>query len=403
MPSGTVTNLTELSKIVYPKGVAFLELRKSKLFMQARHKTDFTGKLREVKLTVGDGTGGSSDFAKALANRGPSKHVTFSVYRKKDYVVGSLENEAIKALKGDKGAVLDALKTELKLKGNEMGDRIRRRFWGSEGGSLGKVSAVSGSTMTLTNASDMRHHKEGKLIELASDNGTGSSPSGGRTGTLTTTKVDIASKLLTFSADVAATISGAAADDFLFHPGDYGTAPSGVLAWTPITKPTGSFLGVDRTKQPDLTSGFRFDGQGGDMIETLNDGCAVSFEYGTADERFCYMNGADFARLMNTMAGTSTNTRTVNGRDMFAAESWKGLVVYTPYGEVTCVAEPGVPKGYAVVTNPEDWCVLSLDELPHFSDTKFQQESAADAQQFRLIGYWNLLNEQPSNTTILTW
>ena len=403
MGSATVDNLTALTKILYPNGIAFTKLRRSKLFMQARHKTDFGGKLWEIKVTIGDSTGGSSDFSQALQNRGPGKHETFSVYRKKDYVVGSLENEVILATKGDKNAVLEALKSELKLKGNEMGDRIARRFWGNEGGSLGVISSISGTTMVLTTDADMRHHKPGKLINLASDNGTGASPSAERTGTLTITNVNIGTRTLTFSTDVAATISGATAGDYLFHPGDYGNAPNGVFAWIPSTAPSGSFLGVDRTKHIEFTSGFRFSGGGNDMLEVLNDACAVSFEYGTSDMRYGYFNGADFARLMNTLEGKGAMIRDVSGRDNFAKVSWKGVTVNTPYGEVVCVAEPGVPKGYALLTDPDDWVVRSLGELPHFSETKFQQESAADAQQFRLRAFWNLGNENPSNSTVIAW
>lgn len=403
MGSATAENLNALTKVIYPKGIAFTKLRKSKLFMRARKMTKFGGKLREVKCTIGDGTGGSSTFSDALANRGPADHVTFEVRRKSDYVVGSLENEVIRATQGDDHAVLEALRSELDLKQNEMGERILRRFWGDEGGHLGIIESISTNTIVLTRKADLRHHKKGKVIALASDNGTGSSPTGGRIGSLTITKVDIATRTLTFSENVTAGIPAAIAGDYLFHPGDYGKSVSGVLAWTPITKPSTTFLGVDRSVAPQLLGGFRYSGSGGSMIETLNNAAAESFEYQTADDRMACLNGSDFARLMNELEGRVSVQRERSGRGAFAELSWKELVVHTPSGEIGVVAEPGVPQGYAIITDPEDWQVCSLGELPHFSDPKMQQESAADAQQYRLRAWWNVENRNPANTTIVSW
>lgn len=402
MPSATTTSLDALTKILYPNGIAFVKLRKSKLFMAAKKNTKFKGKSREIKLTVSDGTGGSSDFAQALANRGPGQHVTFTLTRKKEYVVGSLENEVIMATMGDDAAVLEALKSELDLKSNEMGERLVRRFWGDEGGSLGIIESISGSTIVLTRKADMRHHRVGKVISLASDNGTGTSPTGGRTGSLTISGVNISTRTLTFTAAVTTGIPAATTGDYLFNPGDYGVSPSGVLAWTPITAPSTSFLGVDRSLYPEITGGFRYSGNtGGSIIESFNLAAAESFEYQTANSRTAYMNGKDFARLQNELEGRG-QTRDAKGSGKFAEVSWKELVLNTPDGEIGCVAEPGVPEGYAIITDPSDWTIHSLGELPHYSEEKLQQESAADARQFRMRAFWNIGNEAPYNTTIVT-
>lgn len=403
MASASTSNLPELLKILYPRGIAFLKLRKSKLYMQAKKNTKFVGANRQIKLSVGDGTGGSSEFAQALQNRGPSQQVTFTLTRKRDYVIGSIENELIMASKGDEGAVLDAMKLEFDMKGNEMGERIWRRFYGSEGGRLGEVQSISTNTMVLTSSADMRHFRPGKIISLASDNGTGTSPTGGREGSLTVTGVNIGTRTLTFPSNVTTGIPAATVGDSIFNPGDYGTQPSGVFAWTPIVAPSTSYLGVDRSLYPELTGGFRFDGKSGDMIETINNGLAESGEWSVTDTKYGYMNYKDFARLQSTLEGKNNVTREVSGRDVYAEVAWKGLCVYTPHGEVTFVAEPGIPQGYALVTDPEDWTIHSLGEMPHFSEEKFQQESAADARQFRLRCFWNVGNERPFNTTILKW
>jgi len=403
MASATTANLPEIQKILYPKGISYLNLLKSPFYGMAKHTTNFTGSLKQTKVTLGDGTGGSSDFSQALANRGPSNQVTFSSYRKKDYVIGSLENELIMATKGDEGAVIEAMKLEFDLKGSEMGERIWRRFWGSEGGRLGEVSSISTNTIVLTNKADMRHFRKGKVVMFASDNGTGSSPSGDRTGTLTVSGVNIEDKTVTFTENVTTGIPAATAGDSIFNPGDYGQAPDGVLAWTPIDTPSTTFLGVDRSVAPEILGGFRYDGAGGDMLETINNAEAESYEYQTAAKRSLFTSGRDFARLMNHLEGKTVMPREVKGRDNFAEASYSGVCVYTANGEITVMADPGCPVGYAVVTDPADWEIASLGELPHFSEEKFQQESAADARQFRLRCFWNVLCHKPYNTTIITW
>lgn len=403
MPSASTANLLELQKVLYPEGAPeFLQLTKSRLFMQATHKTDFTGSQWELAITTGDSDGGSSNFATALANRKPGQHIKFAITRKSEYVIGSLENEALKAIKGDKGAITDLMRNEMDLKGTTMGERIRRRFLGNAGGSLGVIESISTTDIVLTAKGDMRNFRVGRVVMAASDDGTGVTPTGDRTGTITVTKVDVANRTVRFSADVTTAIPGITAGDYLFPPGDYGTAPIGVFGWIPFTAPTGSLAGVDRSLYPELTAGFRHEAGGGSMVEALNDAIAVSAEYSTATELYGYLNFSDMAKLNNELEGRAI-TREVSGRGKFAQVSWKTVVVNAPDGEVSCSGDAGIPEGYCLIGDPKDIVVRSLGELPHFSEEKLQQESSADAQQFRLRAWWNVGVKKPWNFTLLKW
>lgn len=403
MPSATTSNLEALLKIRYPNGIAFQWVKNSRFFNLCPKTTDFGGSGKQIKISVSPGTGGSSDFAKALANRGPASHVTFTVTRKKDYVVGSLENEVIKATQGDKNAVLAALTDEFDKKGKEFGMRLARRTWGNEGGALGVSGGISGSTITLATASDIKNFYKGQVLMLASDNGTGTSPTGQRAGTVTVASANLSSAgvaTVTTTAAVTTGIPAATDGDYIFADGDYGEAPSGVLGWIPTTDPTGSFLGVDRSLYIRETSGFRVDQTGKDLIEAFNAATAQGFPFGSEGE-YAFVGGTTMSKLQNTLEGKAP-TRDVKGK---GEVSYKGLVVYTTYGEVTVLPEPWAPDSKILITSMSDWEIASLGELPHYTDTghgNLQQEAAADARQFRLAGYWNILNKNPAGSILLS-
>jgi hypothetical protein len=403
MPSATTSNLEALLKIRYPNGIAYQGVKQSRFFNLCPKTTDFGGSGKQIKVSVSPGTGGSSDFAKALANRGPAQHVTFTVSRKYDYIVGSLENEVIKATMGDKNAVLAALTDEFDKKGKEFGMRLSRRCWGNEGGALGVALAITTSSFTLATPGDIRNFYPGQVLQFASDNGTGTSPTGQRAGTVTVSKVSMSSAgvaTVTCTGNVTAGIAAATDGDTVFSDGDYGTAPSGVLGWIPTSDPTGSFLGVDRTTHINALSGFRVDQTGKDLIEAFNAATAAGFPLGSEGES-AFVGGTVMSRLQNTLEGKAI-TRDVKGK---GEVSYKGLVVYTTYGEVTVLPEPYCPDGKILITSMSDWEIASLGELPHYTDTghgNLQQESAADARQFRLAGYWNILNKNPAGSILLS-
>lgn len=404
MPAATTSNMDAFLKIRYPNGIAFQGVKSSKFWSLCPKNTSFTGNSRLTKVAYSPGTGGSSDFAKALANRGPQQVATFTITRKRDYVVGALENEIIEASKGSEGAIQSVLEDELDKKGIEFGMRLSRRLMGNAGGSLGRISATATTTITLTSRADARNFYIGMVCTLASDDGTGTSPSAERAGTITVSKVNAATGVITFAGNVTAGIPAAATSDYIFSEGDYGQAPTGVFGWVPLTAPTAgeSFLGVDRTIAMQPLSGTRYTGGGRNMIEVVNLAASEGFIYG-AEGEYLFTSGADFARLQNTLEGKACMC---DVSDSTGKASFKAIELFTTYGSVKVMPEPYFPEGSFLLTKMSDWQIHSLGDLPHFSDTghgKLQQESAADARQFRLVGYWNLECKNPGNCTIGTW
>lgn len=409
--AANVSNSSALLKVEFQNGLAWRGLKQARFYQMVKKNTKFSARYKERTIQISPGRGTGSDFASALAKRGPGKTATFNLYKKDDYVIGSLSCEILET--NDKDRIADALLQQISLKGYELGQTISRKFWSGDGGCLARAKAsgaVSTTKLYLTSASDCRGFYPGQVCVLASDNGTGTNPTGQREGSFEVSAVypEASTPYIEATANIVAGVPAAANSDYVFQDGDYGKSWSGIPAWAPTSDPASSgdsFLGVDRYATGDLkrASGFRYaDSSGGDMTSNVNKALAKASFYGVEpDDLFC--NPEDIAEWMDTLEGRNESR---NISTTIAGVSFSAITVHTAGGDVSVISEAKCPKGYYWGTEMANWEYLSQGEVPHFTTTggeKLHLESTADARQFRMVARSCLDCIDPGKNVIGTW
>ena len=140
MAATTTSNLSEILKTNY------LTLKEDGLydaapFLALVHKVkDFKGEDRKVPVRYTNEPGGSATFAKALANRGPSGYKRFSVTRRKDYAIASIETEMLRASEGNEAAIVSAVDSVIAGLKNTQKRSITKSLYGNGGGARGRAA-----------------------------------------------------------------------------------------------------------------------------------------------------------------------------------------------------------------------------------------------------------------------
>lgn len=89
-----------------------------------------------------------------------------------------------------------------------------------------------------------------------------------------------------------------------------------------------------------------------------------------------------------------------------ASIGFDGFVIPGAQGPVTVVADPNCPHPYGLLTNKDAWELAGLGRVPHFSEEdglKFSREANADAIEFRLKMYGQIICHRPVNNVLIDW
>lgn len=396
---------------MYPKGVADTVYKKSVGLSDCKKKTDFGGEGAHINIATSGTAGGSADFPTALANQGPSTQKRFFVTHRTEYQIASVTGQAIATSMNDKMAILKVLKVEMDKANYKFGQALSAKFHGNAGGALGQISATSNVatvTITLATPADIIKFEIGDWVQTASDNGSGASPAGvnGGGAQAQILNLDRGTGTLTLSSAWSTAIPATAASHFIFRPGDYANAFTGLGGWNPITAPTGgdSFFSMDRSIG-DLTrqAGDRYSANsGGSFEDSLLNATAQAAMLNSRLPRG-YVNPLDFNSLVKELG----SKRIVDASVREGTTGFKGVQVYTGMGVTEVVADPFMPKGFGRLVDPDDITLMTAGECPNplnWGGAQSTQVLAnADALQFRLGAYGNFGYEMNNVPIVITW
>jgi microcompartment protein CcmK/EutM len=409
MATATHSSQVALYKRMYPKGVADSVYKKSVFLSDCKKKTDFGGEGAYINIATSGTSGGSADFATALANQGPSTQKRFFVTHKTEYQLASVTGRAIATSMNDKMAILKVLKVEMDKSNYKFGQALSNKAHGNAGGSLGVIaSGATTATITLATIQDALRFEIGDWVQVSDDNGTGTSPAGVNSGAggnqIQITGINRATGTLTV-ATTWDTI-GAGTADFIFRSGDYANAFTGLGGWNPITAPTAgdSFFGMDRSVG-DLVrqAGSRYsDNSGGSMEDSLLNATAQAAMLNSRLPRG-YANPIDFNGIVKELG----SKRIVESKNREGSTGFKGIQVYTGIGDVEIVPDPFAPKGYCRLVDPDDITLMTAGECPNplnWGGAQSTQVLAnADALQFRIGAYGEFGYEMNNIPIVITW
>lgn len=343
----------------------------------------FYGKNMVLAVRYSDTQGRSASFATAQANVGAFASKSFTLTRVKDYQICQLDSETIEATENDKGALIQALDTELESGFNNLSRSLATALYGNGSGLLGVGASLAVNTITLANIDDIAKFEVGMTIVAAATE-TGAV----RVGQSIIAAVD--RDLGTFDVTLAANITGLAGTDFFFVQGD---APNGganvkvtgLLGWLPTTAPTSTpFFGMDRSVDKSRLGGLRIDCSGLNPEEAVVTVLSKQAREGGRPSHFM-TNHKDF-RGIEIQIGSKVEYELATVGNI----GFTGVKIIGPKGPVTVYADQDCSSGRAFSLQMNTWKLYSLKKAPRIFDrdgNKLSRVYNADSWEAR-IGYF---------------
>lgn len=410
MAAANPTNNVNILKRLYPDGVEQSLFKRCKLAMLCKKDTKFGGEGKYVIVQYNGTTGGSSDYATAVANQDTSRTARFFVTRRKEYQMFSIDGELLEAAK-EKGesAVLEIVKKETDSALYMWGRELGRKHWGNGGGARGQLASgttLSGTTFSFRNVHDHRFVEVGMKLQWALTDGSAATadPSDVLDSgeALTVTAVNRSTGVVTVSAalNTIASITDAA---YAFRQGDYAKAMTGLPGWNPLAAPSASesFFGVDRSAGDTQRLAGLIAQVSGEtsyedvIIEAVAQGSMLGIEIDT-----WFTDPISFGRMAKEF-GTAKEVRAENTEYKIG---FKTLEIMGPDGMIKVVADADCQVDSFWATKTDQLCLRSAGPFPkQLTDPGSKswlrrKVGTADEIIGELGGYANFFNDNPGNS-----
>ena len=405
MAALNVSAYAPVLKTLYPDGLAAILYPKNPTFALMPKADDFEGENLTVVCKYGGSTGDAVDFATAQAGKSGSQYTKFTITRSKEYAVGGLDTEVMRASRSNKGALAKALKTEIDSSLYKIGRALTVGVWGNGGGSLGQISAgsnVGTPTITLADISQIVNFEKGMVLQASVDDGTLAGGLRSAGATVTVAGVDRDAGTVTATGNWTAGIAGVLASDHLFRKGDYGAKCKGIPAWIPDAAPPATlFFGVDRTQDTVRLGGARWNAAGVPIEEALIEAPArLAVHGGTPTHGIC--NNRDFANVVKAL-----QARVYVEEDTdIPGIGFRSIVIPGPQGDIKLIADPNCKRNKLYLLQMDTWMIHHLGALPGFIDEDNQgqlmRDSTADSLEYRMVAFWQIACEEPGYNMVVT-
>lgn len=402
------TALSAVLKTKYTqKAVRNLCYPKNAFFAMVQKRTDFNGKNKVVAFQNGSPQGLGTSVANAQAGKTASVYNAVTVTRNAYYVTASVTGEAIRASKGDTGALIEGLTREVDNAYYSIVRQISAALFRNGGGAIGQISSgssVGTATITLSTPADVVNFEVGMKLSASVDDGTAAGGLRSSGAVVTLTGIDRDLGTLTASGNWSSGIAAVAAGDYLFRNSNAGTGTSdynavlkGVPAWCPATAPGGSdsFFGLNRSSDATRLAGIRYNGNGGPIEETLIEAAARAVRE-SAQPTHVWMNPLDASNLVKALGSKVLYDRSKSLDDPdFAFSSIK---LIGPAGDLDVVRDLNVPKGTCFMTQTDAWYLESAGDMPSILDDDgltIIRSATSDDYEVRIGYYGQLICEAP--------
>lgn len=388
----TLTNASAALKVLYSsRKLKEIGYTSHPFWAMLPKNTEFTGESLKIPIWYASNQGGSRTYATAAANRKANAYKAFSLTRAKDYVVGRIDIEALKASRNDPGAFIKLGRANIDGSIRALTNNLACSLMRNQGGARGQIAAggISGTVLTLSNVADVVNFEVGMTLVQSTADGT--------SGALGSGESEITAIDRNLGTLTAANWTNFTAADYLFRKGDFGVSVAGTLSWIPVSAPSATtFFGVDRTVDSRL-SGQRHDGSNQDLVDALLDiDMKLSREGARCD--LAFVNPTDFNSIRKRL-GADVIYDKCSPKDM-ASVSFNGIQIAGMSGDLKVLADNSVTVGYGLVTQMDSWEWGCL-ELPGLQSNELTGEALRlsedeDSVEYRCAYYGNLGNHAPA-------
>ncbi len=395
----TVYDTRGIEDLVYPKNPTLAMIPKNEAF---------TGDAKKIPVIIGNPQGRSASFSTAQTNQTNGTYEAFLIKRVSDYQLANINNETIKASKGDEGAFMQSSTTVISQCLANLGRSLAVAMFLDGSGSIGQVEASSGTVVTLTSAEDVAHFEVGQTL-VAAPTSTGAV----RAGTMVITAVDRIAGTFTCSGGL---VAGLSVNDYLFVQGDAqnGAGSSvriqGFAAWLPFgasaIASNDSFWGVNRSVDRTRLGGIYYDATSEPIEEALIDLAELISREG-GEPGVCVMSHKQWANLKKAVQGRGAiDLGKVKASSESGAEiSFRSITVATGAGDIEVVADVNCPTGYAYMLEMDSWCLESLGKAPDLLDymdgLKAMRNPSQDSIELRAGYYGNISCNAPGHNGVM--
>ena len=405
--TATVAGSSAVTKILYPGGkLPDANYKQNVLGAMMNKATDFKGESRVVAIQTEWPQGLSADFATALGSLAQGTYSKFTVTRVEYFGIARVSGQALRAVEGDTGALVDLWKNEIDKTSKNVTRQLGIFGYKSGTGSLSAIdsaSTVASAVLTVSPASAIVFYAVNMRVEASSSDG-GARRAGGAAVTISAVDIDAAT-ITTAGGNWSTQIAGlTASTDYLARAGDGANAgsniaPTGVEGWVVGGASPGTLFGLSRNTNPVKLSGQSYNATGVpysdvavEMAARVN---AVGGEAG--DHLFCHPR--DLANWKKQLDGKVQYNRSETASKV-SGISFKTLEIEGANGVIKVFADVNCPRNKAFLMNMDNWKLHSIGPAPHILDydsNQFLRVSNADAYEVRVGFYGNIWCDSPVN------
>lgn len=327
--------------------------------------------------------------------------------RKTRYAVHQIDNQTMKASRGDSYSFLSGRAAMMKSALHNLGRENALDLYGDGTGSRGVVGSVGGNVVTLLSAADVVNFEVGMQVVFPTAAATGALKTGGGSTVATITKVS-RSSATTASFTYTGGPNDIAANDHIVRRGfDYVTGASykcimGIGAWVPSSDPGAtSFFGVDRSVDTARLGGLRHNGTSQSVSDAILDAGTLAFREGARPD-YIFMNPTHVAEVNKELNGKTEYDPVKNSEGVVF---WEALKFRTPAGTLGIISDPNCPRGRALMLQMDTWALCSLGPAPHLLDEDgltLLRVSNDDAYEARWGQYAELGCYAPGNNVYIS-
>lgn len=352
---------------------------------------DFGGRNLPVPIIHGNPANRSNTFATAQAGTSTSLLKAFLLTQARDYSLAQIDGLVLRASKGDANAFLEAATVEMDGAINALTRSLAQKMFHSGFGGVGNVNAtVTGTTLTLTNPSDITNFEVGDSLQFAADDAS-ALRSG---GPVVVSAINRSAGSMT--TGTLSGISGLTSGDVVYKNGDRGAGASssplgisGLAAWIPDVAPSSSaFFGIDRTVDVSRLAGQRLSANGESIEESLVAIASLcAREGGKVDTAI--MNYDTYANLQNSLGSKVQYVKMEVNPEI----GFRGITVNGPRGEIQCIPDQNCPANKIYALQLDTWKLYSLGKAVHIIDDdslSMLRQASADGVEVRFASYSNL-------------
>ena len=363
--ASTISNLSSGFKTLFPDArMEQLGLINRDLLKWVAKKDDLEGNGLVVAYRYDMPQGLGSKFATAQANVTSGKVKNVTLYRKRYYGFVTIDSEAARAARSNKGSFYRVKEAEIEDMTQMVSQELEVHLWRDGNGNKGQISSITDanpSVITLVNAEDVANFHIGEIIGC---NSAADASGTDRTGPEAVAAIDIDAGTVTMTSNV---YNDHAWDnpDYLFRNSGLSTTNdgadvvNGIAAWIPLTAETsGTFLGMNRLDSVNALQGYRqtFVGSIEETIKKLH---SKMRRFGKMPDAI-WLSNTNWHRLEQELGARAV--REDGSPGTFGLPTLK---YNSPNGPIRVYAGAFCPDGLGYMLKRSTWVLHHLDGLPH--------------------------------------